>query len=145
MKRSYLKRKPYKLKRSRLKSKSTKRVLIDDCKTLLRKILIAERGAGCELSGRPANGLGLFHILPEGRYPRISLHPQNLLLVNWHPYHYIWHHDPHRKDEVESKIKRLRGENYKEELLKVNALAPKLTMTQLNNIYVVLKIEVESL
>ena len=145
MKRSPLIKKFYRLRRSKLKVKSTKRILINDCKDLLRKILVSERGAKCELSERPANRLGLFHIMPEGRYPRISLHPHNLLLVNWFPYHYLWHHDPHRKDEIESKIIRLRGENYKEDLLKVNALAPKLTMTCLNNIRIVLEIEVENL
>ncbi len=121
-------------------------MLIDKCKALLRKILKSERGERDEFNGRPSDGsLGLFHIMPEGRYPRISLHPQNLILANWHPYHYIWHHDPHRKDEVESKIKKLRGDNYKEELLKINAIAPKLTMTQLKNIHIVLEIEVGNL
>lgn len=117
-----------------LKRRSGKRVIIDQIKTYLRAELIAERGNRCEFSGKPANGLGMFHILPEGRYPRISLSKENILLVNWFPWHYRWHHDPYYKDEIVEKIAKLRGPDWYDRLLALDMISPKLTMHHLKTL-----------
>ena len=133
-----MKRSP--LKRGKAPNKtSAKMDLIIKCEDLMRASLIKERGNFCQLSGRPANGLGLFHILPKGEYPRVRLHPYNLLLVNWLPYHYWWHHDCYKKEMIEELIRKAIGKNYLTELKTINATAPKMDMFRLNLIYESLK------
>lgn len=127
-------------KRKPIKLISDKQKIIKECDNLLRAELIKERGPFCQLSGHPANGLGLFHILPKGLYPRIRFHKFNLLLVNWHPYHYQWHHNAYRREEIEEKIKKILGNDYLQKLKIINATAPKMTILRIKMILEALKV-----
>jgi len=113
-----------------MKKVSVRQAILNNCKETLRRILILERGERCELCRKPAH-VGLFHILPVGQYPRIQLYKQNILLAGWFCCHYPWHHDPHQKDRIEANIKRLRGENYLQDLKNLNVIARKMTMTEI--------------
>jgi len=113
-KRKYIKKKP-----------RTK--LIDKIDDIMLEILKYERGERCEMCGGSYN-LGLFHILPKGRYPRIRYYKQNLLIAGWWCCHYPWHFDYYiARDRIEPKIRQLRGDNYEEELTKLDIIAPPLT------------------
>ncbi len=147
MKRSYLKRSEKPLKRTALKrsqkplkrgwikrKKSERQEIIDDCKDILRRILIVKRSARDEISGRPPKVLGLFHILAISTNPRLQLLEQNVLLVNWLPHHYNWHHygpKSPRTRFIEERIMRLRGEDYRDRLLIIEKMAPKMTLDYL--------------
>lgn len=135
MKRTPLKRSTKPLKRSRLKKVSPRQELINACKSLLLKILKIKRGDKCQLCGRGGNKLHLFHILPTGRYPRLVLHEANVLVSAWYCCHKPWHDlpasDP-RWRELEEKVKKLRGENYRDILLVVDKTMPKINMIYLN-------------
>lgn len=130
----------------RIPRKSDRKKLDEKIKDLLRQILIIERGDRDELTGRPGNGLGLFHILLEGTHPRLKFYKRNLLLVNWFPYHYLWHHDYKRaKGEVEPKIIALRGKDYEQDLLIAERVQPRLTMFYLRNLHQAVRQELKEL
>jgi len=107
------------------KSKSLRGNLLKQCDTLIRKILLHERGDTCQLCGKRQKdlhfALSLFHILEKGIYPGIRYHRDNLLLACWSPkkYYYmpychnLWHHN---KDRIKPKVIELCGENYEERL-----------------------------
>ena len=116
MRRSYLRR----------KGKSPRAKLYRELDKIFFKLLKHKRGETCEISGRPANGLGTFHILSKATAPRLRYSEQNCLLVNWLPYHYAHHqHNEGHKlyDECIARIKELRGEDYIEKLKMLNSLA----------------------
>ena len=124
---------------------SRRQKVIDKCKSLLLKILKIERGGCCEICGKHTNNIGLFHILPTSRFPRIQLHKQNILLAGWYCCHYAWHHDHmSAKVLIEPKIKALRGEDYMNDLIKLDVTAEKLSLVRLNVIHEALKLELKS-
>lgn len=93
----------------------------------------------CQLCGSRKQ-LGLFHILPIGRYPRLQLHRDNLLLTCWFGCHYPFHHDFYKaRDIIVPRIKEVLGEDYEEELKELNNTQPKLNMTRLEEIHEELK------
>lgn len=128
MKRSYLKRKPYKLKRSRLKKKSIKGELIEECDRLFRQILLRERPPKCEHCYK-THLLQVSHILPKGRYPRSRYSKNNVFLLNRDCHLEWWHKNPLAAAEF---VKKVRGENYIEKLLVYDRTLPKLINHQLN-------------
>jgi len=88
----------------------------------------------CELCGKTA-GLGRFHILRQGLYPLMMFHDCNVLIAGWFCCHEKYH--PLGGDEPESqriinRLKELRGETYRDDLLTLDAIQPKLTMFQLH-------------
>ena len=122
------------MKHKPLKSKSAKGKLVAEIDHLFLRILKKERGEKDEIDGRPANGLGMFHILPKGRYPRLRWARQNVLLVNWFPYHFSYHHDnPGHPvyDFVVRRICELRGKDWRKGLLMLEKQMPRQTMSWL--------------
>lgn len=84
------------------------------------ELLKRKRGELDELTDGPANGLGRFHILEVSTNPRLEFVDENVLLVNWLPHHFNWHHygeGSPRNAFTLQRIKDLRGENYREKLL----------------------------
>ena len=138
MKRSYIKRKG-----KGIRKVSDRQKLILACEQLMRKIIRLERGRRCQFCRR-TKGVGLFHIMPKGQYQRIRFHRDNLLLAWWFPCHYTWHHDPHKAKEIEKKIMKLRGSDYKERLTILNKISPKLTDFYLKNLKFALERELEN-
>ena len=124
-----------------MKRKSDKAKLITKIETLLREQLKKERGDRCEICGRSGGNIGLFHILPKGKYPSLRFAKENILLVHWYPAHYLWHHDYHYARKIEQKIKKLRGEDYEKRLKVLAKISPKLTMSYMNLLYEALKKE----
>ena len=121
---------------------SRRQKVINKCKGLLLKILKIERGDWCEICGKRSNNIGLFHILPIGRFPRIQLYKQNLLLACWFNCHFSWHRDQmSAKVLIEPRIKKLRGEDYMNDLIKLDVTAEKLSLVRLKVIYEALKLE----
>ena len=94
--------------------------LMKDCDKLHLEILKLKRGEKCEISSMPANRLGRFHILSTATHPRLRYVDDNLLLVNWFPWHYGYHHwgltDPRNKT-ILNKIIELRGPDWHMKLL----------------------------
>lgn len=109
--------------------------MIDKCETIIREELIKKCGNRCQFCGR-TTGLGLFHILSKGAWPRIRLHKDNLLIVCWFPCHNKFHHDPyHARDYIFPKIKDIKGEDYELKLWQLNESMPRLTMVELERIH----------
>ena len=117
-----------------LKSKkSPRKKLREEIGRLQYKQLLKERGELCEICQcRPADGR--FHILPVGAYPRLEFSAQNILLSCWQVCHFVWHHDYHKAQKIEERIKQLRGADYKEQLLRWNAIVPRITITHLKTL-----------
>ena len=135
-------------KRKPIKKVSYRGQIVIEIDALYFKILCLERGLQCEISIRPANGLGTFHILPKGRYPRLRWKRQNVLLVNYMPYHFSWHHDNPSNptyDLVERRIREIKGEEYREELLKLDAISERHTMTYLKMLRMAFRQELKEL
>lgn len=123
---------------------SRRQSIIRGCKPIMLKILKIERGDSCELCGRHGN-VHLFHILPISRFPRLQFHKRNLLLTDWHPCHYNWHHDvEYANNIVKPRIRELRGENYLEDLMKLDVISPKLSLFYLKTFISVLRLELKS-
>ena len=116
--------------------------LIKECEKLLFKILKKERGEMCELCGGTAL-LGTFHIMSKKTYPRIRLNKQNLLIAGWYCCHHLWHHDIEVQEVIHEKIKKLRGNDYRDQLKALDAFSPKLSMTRLNLLHEAFKKELE--
>jgi hypothetical protein len=111
------------------RAQSRRANLIDACLAVIREELRAKYNNKCQICGSDRN-TGVFHILPRGIYPKMSLHRQNLLLVCWLPCHHYWHH--HRTDSPQGKkvlagIIKLRGKNYEMELKALDKIQPKYT------------------
>lgn len=123
------------MKQKKIKNKSSRKILRDEIGKLHLAYLIKKRGNRCQLSGRPANGLGRFHILPVGSNPRLEFADENVLLANWLPYHYLWHHDFVKAQRtVEPLIVKLKGKNYREDLLKIEVIKPRHSEFYLQNL-----------
>jgi hypothetical protein len=84
------------------------------------EILKKRRGLRCEISGKTPNQLGRFHILEVSTHPRLEFADENILLVNYLPYHFCWHHygaHDKRNEFTLGRIIELRGKDWKEHLL----------------------------
>jgi hypothetical protein len=93
--------------------------------------LISERGAQCEICGG-LHKLGLFHILPKGKYPRLRFYKENLLIAGWFCCHFVWHHSYYEaRDRIEPRLKEILGDNYEEKLKILDGTAQKLTYDRL--------------
>jgi len=133
------------MKRTMLRKKSPKMKLIDSCESLLRKILILERGDRCEicLTQHPYK-LGLFHILNKKDFPRLRLHADNILLAGWACCHKRFHNDPYfARDVVWPRIAEILGQNWETILKVLNSTLPKLSMFELNLKKKVFEMELE--
>ena len=136
MKRSWIKRKRYtwKKRKKAIRKKSPKKRLRDRIGAIHFKILKLERGEKCEITKKTCNDLGRFHILPVGEYPEMEYHSLNVLLVSWFYAHDDWHHDYFKAKAIEYDIKRLRGENYENELKALAVIQPRHTMVYLRGL-----------
>ena len=128
--------------------RSTRGKKLDTMDKLMTKILRLKRGNWCEISGRHANNIGVAHILPKGIYPKMRYHERNLLLMCWFPVHSNLHHysdfDPPNQRTIE-RIKELRGEDYRDQLLVINQMQPAMTSMRLDMIHAALKMELKEL
>ena len=117
------------MKRSPINRVSSRQKIINECKVLLRKILVIKRGDRCEICERRTQQ-GLFHIIRVGEKPRIQLLEANVLLACWQNCHFPWHHygagDP-RTEAIQRRIIKLRGEDYRTKLLIIEKGMSKLT------------------
>ncbi len=119
--------------------RSERAKLINKIEKLLLIKLKKERGDRCEICGK-RELVGLFHILPKGKYQRIRFNEENLLLAGWWCCHYPYHHDFYKtRDKIIPRIKELRGEDYEDRLKFLNAIEVKLTKFRLECIYHALK------
>jgi hypothetical protein len=96
----------------------------------------------------PANGLGRFHILSTGSHPKLRYVDDNVLLVNWLPWHYGHHHwgltDPRCKT-ILNKIVQLRGENWREKLLEHERYIGRMDMLYLRCLIETMRKELDGL
>jgi hypothetical protein len=134
MKNSWIKRK-----------KSPRKKLRDEIGKLHFEILKLKRGNRCEITGLVVNDLGRFHILPVGKYPELEYMDENVLLASWNLAHRHWHHDYYKAQKIEKKIKELRGEDYKDNLLMIARTCPKHGMFYLQALKVYFTQELEIL
>ena len=135
------KRKSRKVRRK----KNPRTKLIEKLDKVLFEILLYERGERCEICGG-SQQLGLFHILPKGRFQRIRFNKQNVLIAGWYCCHYLWHHDFYiARDRIAPKIRELRGENYEIELRQIDLTAPPLTELYLKTLLKALEKERDAL
>lgn len=112
--------------RKPIKQKSSKQLIIDKTLDVIREILKIERGNRDEFTGLPGRKLGLFHIMLQSSHPRLKFCRQNMILTEWMPYHYWYHHDNKKtKRIVIPLIIKLRGVNYEQDLLIQEAMQPK--------------------
>lgn len=117
------------------KKKSKRKILRDEIGALHLAYLIKKRGNRCQLSGKPANGLGRFHILSVGAHPRMEFLDQNIFLVNWKPLHFWWHHDfVKAKRNVEPLIIQLIGKDYRQKLLVLEKMQQRHTLFYLQTL-----------
>lgn len=127
------------------RKKSPRTKLIEEADRLLFEILCLKRGKRCEICGGRQK-LGLFHIMPKGRYPRIRFHKRNLLIAGWFCCHYIWHHDYMlTRDRIVPRVKELRGNTYEDKLRVTDLGAKSITMVYLSALVRALKRELKSL
>lgn len=124
---------------------SVRQKIIKKCDKLLSQIILLERGSMCEICGKRSN-LGAFHILNKGTYPRIRFNKANILIAGWYCCHHPYHHNYYTaRDRIIPKIKELRGDDYEDELRKLDAIAPKHNTLYLELLHEALKIELEAL
>lgn len=115
---------------------SSKARRIQAIQDTIREILKLKYGERCQLCGKPANDLGVFHILPVGRYPKIRFAMQNVLISCWMRCHRLWHSDPLQADRFKKKIAEVKGfktfDALKESLLIYDKAAPRLSAFQIS-------------
>jgi hypothetical protein len=89
---------------------------------LLEKLKKDRKNEGrCEICGRKGV-VGKFHILSVGSHPRLEFVEKNILLTDWFPCHYAWHHHgPHdpRTKHILDRIMKLLGDNWEQELREI--------------------------
>ncbi len=142
IKRANLKRKPFKAKRTRLRKKSSRALIIQDIETILRLKLKKERGSICQICGRErCQPVGLFHVLDKGRYPKLRFYEGNLLLAGWFTCHNDWHHNPYKSRDIYKRIQELMGEDFEEHLKIIDKTMPRLTMTYMQNLLIAYQLE----
>lgn len=114
-----------------MRFRSARGGLIQRTQDIMREILKIERGDWCEICGVRRENMGVFHILPVGKYPRIRFQFENVLLSCWIPCHFNWHQTFKAAKEIDKKIKQLRGEDYEDRLALLDRCAPKLTQVRI--------------
>jgi hypothetical protein len=118
------------MKKTPLKSKSSKGKLIAQILKLMTAQRRKETGNKCEVCGREANNLALHHILERSRCPRLIVCNENLILLCWSCHilglHGKTHNHPSYK-RVEEGIQRLRGKDYERKLLIMDKTHEKIT------------------
>lgn len=129
---------PYRTLAGAQRAKITK-----ECEDYLRKILRHERGEKCEICGKKSGKVGLFHILPKGRYPNIRFNKFNLLLACWFPCHFFFHHDPFKARKILDRIKELRGPDFEDKLKIISRMEGKMSICKLTMYRESLKKEIE--
>jgi hypothetical protein len=105
--------------RKSIKKISDRGRLRKECGKLHFELLKLKRGETDEITGQPANGLGRFHILEVSTNPRLEFVDENILLVNWLPHHFNYHHYGPASDRnafTMRRIAELRGPTWKEDL-----------------------------
>ena len=106
--------------RKPIKNKSSRKKLREAIGKIHFEILKIRRGGFDEIDGRPANGLGRFHILEISTNPRLEFVDDNVLLVNWLPHHFNYHHygpASKRNELTMNRIVELRGPDWRDKLL----------------------------
>src|SRR3990167_10886672 len=94
----------------------------------MRNYIRKTRGPNCELCGLERGNMGLFHILPRGKYPKIQLLEENVLWACWLPCHHNFHHDPfYAKEVVFPKITEIRGKGWEDSLKAQDKMAQSLS------------------
>jgi len=129
MKRSWIKRSKSSLKRTPLRKKSFKKLLREEVgKAQLEYLRLFRHNEHiCDICRHYRPFLSRFHILPIGQYPKMEFVDENVLLTDWLPCHYKWHHEYEQAKAIEARIMELRGLHYKEKLIARNAMQPKQT------------------
>ena len=127
MKRSWLKRKPCKLKRSRLKTKTIRSLLLKECDELFRQIILGERLNKCEWCGKVYR-LQVAHILSKGLHPRLRYFKGNIVLLCFPCHPEKFHRNPL---EAAKFIEESRGKDCIDKLKVYDVVLPKLTNVQI--------------
>ena len=126
--------------------KSARQTLIEKAESLTFQILQYQRGSLCEICGRKSDQLGLFHILPKGRYQRLRFSRKNLLLAGWYCCHYPWHHSFFvARDVIYPRLEELLGVGFEDDLKMLDLTSPKITMTYLQTLVMALEVELKEL
>ena len=118
-----------------IRKRSERKKLRDKIGALHLKILKFKRGHRSEFTGKEDVVLGRFHILDVARFPRLEFHEENILLSEWFGVHFDWHHNYYKAQEIEKRIMELRGKDYKEKLMMLDRMQPRMTTLRLQMIY----------
>jgi len=131
------------LKRGKpLKKRSERGDVIQAIIDIIRGQVRSELDNKCEVCGAQDPRSGLHHLVERSQCPKLIVHRQNLMLLCW--YCHIFSlgktkdHPAYRK--VDQKIIELRGEDYREKLLIINKIQPKITLTYLKMYLAALKL-----
>lgn len=121
--------------------------IVKACDKLLFEILKLERGNICEIHQHECPKIGPMHILNKAKYPRLRWASQNIILAGWFCSHYWTHHDPddERSKFAKNRIRELRGENYRENLVILDKIQPKLTISNLKTLKISLELILDNL
>lgn len=105
--------------------------------TMLSKKLQYEREYICEVHNRTCRRLGASHILNKQTYPKLRYVESNIIISGWFCSHYYSHQHPDDPRALDHKnaIVRIHGENYREELLKIQVIQPKHNTHYLECLY----------
>ncbi len=117
--------------RKRIRKVSPRKRLINATKDVIRELYRIKYGSRCQICGKTRNDLGLFHILPTGRYSRLELAEDNILWAGWFCCHHKFHHDFYLAKDIEKRIQALRGKTYYKRLQKLAETAPKMDEAQI--------------
>lgn len=130
-----------------INKQSSRGKLMSDCDKLLSKIIRLERGELCEVHNKKCFNVGVSHILPKSRYPRLRYYRLNLFCCGWFCSHHYTHfnsHDPRAIQYEEAVIKKL-GKNYRENLLIAEKMQPRLKMFYLQTLKMAFRQELKEL
>ena len=117
----------------KIKKLSDRGLLKTEIDTLFRANILKTRAHVCQWCNRPAEGRNLHvaHILPKGAHPKLRWCEENVLLLCFNCHLQVWHKNPIKAHEF---MVKLRGENYKEKLLAIEALQEKQSMFALEGL-----------
>lgn len=77
--------------------------------------------------------------------PKLRFDFDNVLIVDWYPCHFSFHHDPFKARVIMDRIGQIRGAGWEEWLKRKSALAPKLTANYVSTIELAYKQTLENL
>lgn len=120
----------------KLKKKSAKKILRDEVGALHLKYLKLKRNNEdtCDICGKQTKQLGRFHIMPVGKYPKLEFFDNNILLTDWMPCHYAWHHSFAQARGIDMFLKEKLGEDYELHFKAIDKLHEPITMTYLKGL-----------